>query len=237
MGSCGLQLTGSLIVGGAGCGCSGSDGASKIVPLALACAAAVFGAVVSTECAQLVQTAGAAGDNWAELPVSDGVGAIAFAYVRTSAAVKLRIGAAPAVRSGSGGTFPTSFAGGETWAATIDGVAVAVTFTSGAQSAAQVATQINQAAIGAGLTFLPATVASNGQLAISGQKTGSQGSVVVTTGNATIGLATGTTTGSGQDVAVNGLFLNQFDPLTAPERIQISGVAAVEVLLAGTAPA
>jgi hypothetical protein len=237
MSACGLQLQGALIVGGAGgCGCSsGAD--TKVVNLALACAAAFFGAVASTECAQAVSTAGALGDNWVELPVSEAVGGIQFAYVKTTAPVMLRIGAAPAELAGASGAFPTGFVGGETFAFTVDGVAVATTFTSGAQSALQVATQINQAAVGAGLAFLPASVQTNGQLMLRGLKTGSQGSVDITTANATVGYpsASGFAEGEGQDIPVSGLFLNQFDQLTAPERIQISGVASVEVLLAGSA--
>jgi hypothetical protein len=235
--SCSLQLQGSLISGGSGCGCSSGDSGGRVIPIALACATMAFGAVVATDCAQQVQTLGAPGDNWVELPVSDAVGAVQLVYVKASNAVRLRIGAAPAELLGAAGTFPTGFVGGESLDFTVDGVAVAVTFTSGAQSAAQVAAQINQAAIGAGLSYLPASVQTNGQLALRGARTGAQGTLLVTDANATIGFPDeADVSGEGADVPVSGIFLAQFDTLAAPERIQISGIATVEVLLAGTAP-
>jgi hypothetical protein len=148
----------------------------------------------------------------------------------------LRIGAAPAQVLGSGGSFPTTFSGGETLAFTVDGTAVAVTFTAAAQSAANVASEINQAAIAAGLTFLPAAVQSSGQLSLTGSATGVQGSVEVTAGNATIGLPTADLVrGAGEDVRVNGTALLQFDASNPPSRIQVSGSAQIEVLSAGAA--
>jgi hypothetical protein len=157
-------------------------------------------------------------------------------YLKSSAPVRLRIGAAPAELLGTSGTFPTLFAGGEDFDVTVDGTVVATTFTSGAQSAAQVAAQINQAAIGAGLAFLPAFVQTNGQLGLRGSATGSQGSLVITDPNATIGFASASSaTGEGEDVNVSGLLLTQFDPSQAPERIQVSGSALIEVLAAGAA--
>lgn len=235
--TCTVELSGRVVVGGPGCGCSGSSSPNqKIQGLSFGCPGVVFGAVASTDCAVGIATAGAVGDAFVELPTSDSLGAFHLLVVKTTAPAMLRIGAAPAQVLGSGGSFPTGFGGGETLTFDVDGTTVAVTFTAGAQSAAQVAAEINQAAIGAGLSFLPASVQSSGQLRLAGSATGSQGSLEVTSGNATVGLPTSAAVaGSGEDVRISGTFMAQFDTANAPSRIQVSGSAQIEVLSAGTA--
>lgn len=234
--ACQLTLQGNVVVGGHGCGCDG--GSQKIQGLSFACPQTLFQGIGGTDCAVQIITPGAPGDNFVELPGSGMVGTYQLLIVRTTAPVVLRVGAAPAELLGVSGSFPTSFAGGETFAVTVDGVAVAATFTSGDQSAAQVAARVNQAAIAAGLTFLPVSVQTNGQLRIRGLKTGVDGSLDITTANATIGFpsAAAEAIGGGVDQDVNGLLVQQFPSSAAPTRIQISGSAQVEVLAAGTAP-
>jgi hypothetical protein len=98
--------------------------------------------------------------------------------------------------TGSGGTFPTGFAGGETLDLSVDGVVFTTTFLIGDQTLAQVMARINAAAALAGVTGFPAKNAS-GQLEIESLTSGS-GSVVVVSGGsgrATIGLPLGTSAG------------------------------------------
>lgn len=227
-------------LGGDACGCS--DGASRtLVPLDFGCSAQSFQQAVQAEDVR-IQTSGAIGDQWVDLPVVQQLQAVELLYVRSSAQVRLRIGAAPATLTGSGGTFPTGFAGAETFNVTIDGVAVAVTFQAGDQTAAQVAARINAAAALAGLASPRVTVSTTtGQLAISGVLTGAQGSVAVTggTGRTQIGFAgTPSDVGDGADVDVQGVYLNQFPRSpNAPLRIQASGIATMDIIAAGRATA
>lgn len=89
---------------------------------------------------------------------------------------------------GSGGTFPTSFAGGETFGFLIDGIAVAGAFLIGDQSAAQCAARMNAAAMLAGCVHVP-FVTEGGQIRVSGALATSAGEVEVTVARATIGFA------------------------------------------------
>lgn len=237
MGTCSLTLSGQIVVGGPGCGCSGSDLSQKLVGLGFACSGQIYQAIGGTDCAVPIATAGAAGDLFQELPNVSSIGGFQLLAIKSSAKVVLRIGAGPAELLGSGGTFPTLFAGGETFAFTVDSTPVPVAFLVGDQTAAQVASRINQAAIAAGATFLPAFVQTNGQVGLRGVATGSSGLVDITTANATVGFASAAALaeGEGNDLTVNGLALMQFDPSSPPERIQISGSANIEVLAAGLA--
>lgn len=237
--SCQVTMTGAVVVGG-NCGCSGGLNSgtpnSKTQGLGFACASTIFPAVVSTDCPTTITTTGAVGSQWKELPATDDLSAVYLLVVRGQSPYRLRIGADVSRLAGASGTFPTSFGGGETFAFTVDGVAVSVTFQAGDQTAAQVASRVNQAAIAAGLDFLTMSVATSGQLALAGKATGVQGSLAITTPNATIGFAAASTSvGSGADVDSQGLFVNQFDQSTAPSRVQISGNVQVEVLAAGVA--
>jgi hypothetical protein len=234
--ACQLNLSGNIIVGGQGCGCEGGN--TKVQGLSFACPYTTFQAVASTDCAVAIATPGAPGDSFVELPTSDAIGSFLLLALKSSAPVVLRIGAGEAVLLGSGGIFPTGFAGGELFAFVVDSVAVNVTFQSGDQSASQVAVRVNQAAVAAGLSFLPMTLQTNGQLKIAGQKTGVAGFVDIVTANAAIGFpsAAAYVEGGGKDQRVSGLLLQQFDPSVPPARIQISGTAQIEVLAAGTAP-
>jgi hypothetical protein len=185
----------------------------------------------------MVQTAGVLGTHWTEL-VPGQLKNFQLLYFRSRMVpMRLRIGAAPATLLGSGASWPVLFAGGETFTPVVDGVAVPVTFTAGSRSAQQVATLINQAAVGAGLMALPASVDATGQLRLTGSATGEQGLLTVTTALAAIGFASTAArdVGAGTDLDVNGLCLLQFEEQTAPTRIQVSGVGWVEFLAAGAA--
>ena len=236
---CLVSLTGKVIVGGGNdCGCSGSGAPSKQQPLELACPGKQYPATVSTDCPTQVQTFGSPGAEFVDLPGTSALGNMQLLVVRTRASMVLRVGAAPALLVGASGTFPTGFAGGETFAFTVDLTPVPVVFTAAAQTAAQVAQEINQAAIGAGLSFLPARVMTNGQLELTGLATGLQGSLAVTTANAVIGFPSiATAVGAGRDHKINGLFIAQYDNDDAPTRVQISGQGYVEALAAGAAAA
>lgn len=234
MASCSLKLSGQVTVGGGAC-CDSSSPSQKIQALGFSCPDATYQAIVGTDCAVLVQTSGLPGQNWLDCPGTKDLAGIRLLVLKASSPVVLRIGAAVAQLVGSGGTFPTGFSGGETFSFKADGVLVAVTFQSGDQSAAQVASRINQAAVAAGLSYLPATVLSSGQLQLQGVLTGSQGSVEVTVTRSAIGFPTALKVlGAGSDLTVRTAIL-EFDPTTStpPARVQVSGVARVEVLAAG----
>ncbi len=232
-----LTLRGSLEVGLDPCcstGCGAQDRSTK--SLQLRCATQSYQSIVETGAPLRIQTPGAVGSEFVDLDVLETLTAIEFLFVKTDAPIELRIGAVAAIVTGSGGTFPTAFAGGETLTLTIDGVAVSVAFLVGDQTAAQVAARINAACALAGLPTPRASVASSGQLAISGVETGSDGAVVVTggTGAATLGLTGASALGSGADVPVWGTFLVEFGNYpNVPSRIQISGIANVSLVAAG----
>lgn len=234
--TCSVTLTGNVSVGGA-CGCTGFTGgnstpSSKTMGLSFSCAGTTYGAVNSSDCPITINTA-----TFIELPGSDAVGDFQLVSIKSSALVTLRIGASAATVSGVGGSFPTGFSGGEAFDFDIDGVSVAGTFTVAAQSITDVLSELNQAAVAAGLAYLPFSASTSGQITVTGLATGSDGSVVVNTTIAALGFTAATTVfGSGDDLAVSGLFLSQFNSTTAPTRIQIMGTAQVEILLAGAAP-
>lgn len=230
--NCTLVLDGHLSVGGDGCGCTDGSMSNTTRGLSLECSSQSFDAIKSTDCAVQIATLGSIGQNWVELPIT--LGMYRLLSLKSSAAVRLRFGAAPAVIAGSGGAFPATTINTSMFAFTADAVPVSFAFVGASLSAAQVAAQINAAAISAGLDFLPAAVTDAGQLTLSGKKTGVDGSLAITTGIAAIGLPTTVAVkGSGSDLDVWGAFLIQFSQ-TGPSRIQISGNAKIEILAAGT---
>ncbi|CAB4154893.1 hypothetical protein UFOVP650_45 [uncultured Caudovirales phage] len=231
---CQLTISGKLTVGGPGCGC-GPGGASptKTVALSGACFE-TYQAIAGTDCPVLIQTIGIPGATWLDLPTLNGIKSLRLLYVSAKAPMLLRVGATVATLLGSGGTFPVTLAGGEVFAFTADGVAVSTTFASGAKTAAAIVTAINQAAVGAGLAFFPASVDSGGQVRLSGSKTGKDGTVVITTALAAIGFAAvASAVGGGADLSINGTQLLQFAADGAPTRVQVSGHGWIEVLAGG----
>ena len=231
-----LSLRGTLEVGGDSCASSCGSGDRSIKSINFGCNPLFFQTIVETAAPITVLTQGAVGDQFVDLELLDQLTGIEFLYMNSNAPVILRIGAAPAVVTGVGGTFPTTFAGGETLTFTVDLVAVSAVFTSGAQTALQVAAQINAACALVGLPTPMAAVAASGQLTITGVKTGKQGSVVITGGSgaATLGLSGLSAVGGGADVGTYGIYINQFlKAPSSPARIQISGNAQITVLAAG----
>lgn len=230
--SCSLVLDGHISVGGEGCGCSDSSGASSTVRgLSLSCQSDSFEAIKSTDCAVQIATLGTPGQNWAELPIT--LSAYKFLSLKSSAAIKLRIGAAPAAAEGAGAAYPATTLNAVTWDLEVDGVAFTTTFAGSSLSVAQVAAQVNAAAMLAGLAFPPASVSSTGQLKISGLLTGATGALLADA-LAALGFASAVdTVGAGADLDVWGSYLQQFGN-AMPARIQISGNAKVEILAAGT---
>ena len=231
--TCQLNLEGYLSVGGEGCGCDSSGSSNTMRGLSLACQSSAFQAIKSTDCAVAISTAGAPGQNWAELPVT--LGTYELLSLKSSAAVKLRLYADVAKLAGVGASFPVTTIDTDPFAFDVDGTEVALTFAGASLSAVQIAAQINAAAALAGLDFMPASVLSTGQLQLQGKATGSQGSLMVTTELAAIGFpdADEMIEASGSDLDVAGAFLVQFGT-NGPHRIQISGQSAkVEILAAG----
>jgi hypothetical protein len=239
-----VALKGTLTIGGGTCvsgGCGGA-GDQSVKSLALRCASGqVFQTVVETASPIAISTPGLIGAAFADLDILGDLTSIELLYVRTDRQILLRVGAAPAVVTGVGGLFPTLFVGGETLTLTIDGTPVSVAFLVGDQTAAQCAARINAACALAGLATPRAVVASSGQIAISGVLTGAQGTVVVTggTGAAALGMTGLSAVGLGADVPVYGTMLIEFGvagqtspPL--PSRIQVSGLASITVVAAGT---
>jgi hypothetical protein len=229
-----LELSGTITIAGDDCSCVGA-GDSLVKAIGSECPTG-YQTCVATAKPISVATTGVLGAEFVDLDLLDSLTRIEFLYVRSNAEIILRIGAAPAQLDGSGGTFPTTFAGGETLNLTIDTVSFIVTFDVADQTAAQCAARINAAAALAGLATPRASVLASGELSINGVLTGSAGGVAVTggTGAATLGLAVSSVVGSGADVNVLGTFLNEFPRNTnAPSRVQVSGVASVSVVAGG----
>lgn len=250
MSSCQVSLSGQLLVGSNSCGnlvtsCGTTAGVQSRLPLGLGgvsiggCGCSGSGKVYEKVIPPTqieVLTAGLIGQAFVDVDVLGDFSAIEFLYMESSSALIVRIGAAAATLTGTGGVFPTGFAGGETLTLTIDGTAVSVAFLSGDQTAAQVVARINAACAMASLATPRATVATSGQITISGILTGPQGTVEITggTGASDIGFGgTPSAEGSGEDVRFSGLFLVEPDRNAAPYRIQLSGQANVLIVAAG----
>lgn len=237
-----LTLTGTLSSGGAcgaqvgGCGTSG-DVCSNV--LALRCSPMNYQGAVATRSALQVQTPGVPGSSFVDLDVLGDLTGIELLYVKTDAPFVLRIGAAEPVITGSGGTFPTLFAGGETLVVEFDGLSVTTTFLVGDQTAAQCVARINAACALAGLATPRAAVTTSGQIEITGVGTGADSTLDVTggTGAATLGLAAASAIGAGADVPVYGTFLAEFGVAggvpAVPERVQFSGSGRLTLTAAG----
>ena len=235
-----VAISGSLVASDAcsnGCG-SGVGGGQAVFSLGAACGSCTkhYESIVSTQQPLQVLTAGLPGAEYVDLDLLDGFTAIELLAIRTSTKLFVRIGADVARVVGSGGTFPTTFAGGETLILDIDGTPFTTTFDAADQSAAQCAARINAAAALAGLQTPRASVATSGELQLESVETGAEGSVEVTggTGAATLGLSTGTTLGSGADVPISGEAFFEFPRDTdAPARVQVSGQGTISVLAGG----
>jgi hypothetical protein len=98
--------------------------------------------------------------------------------------------------TGSGGTYPTGFTGGETLNITIDGTPIAVVFDAADQSLVQVLARVNYFA--ALLSLPPVAFDSGGELQLKSPTTGLTSTVAVVSGTAmaTLGLAPAAATGA-----------------------------------------
>lgn len=236
-----ISLKGVLEVGGGVCvsSCGGADRSTKSI--ALRCATGQqFQSAVETAEPIRVSTPGVPGASFVDLALLGDLTSIELLYVKSDQPIVLRVGAAEPELSGTGGTFPTLFVGGETLLLDFDGTAVTVTFAAGDQTAAQVAARINAECALVGLATPRATVQTSGQILITGLGTGSGAdlSVIGGTGAATVGFAgTPSDTGAGADVPVWGTFLAEFgvtgSPPAPPARIQVSGNANLTIVAAG----
>lgn len=250
MSSGSVNLTGQLQVSSNACGnmvsaCGGTAGAQSRLPLALGGASIggcgcngsgkIYEKVIPPTQVEVL-TQGSVGQNFVDIDILSDFSAIEFLYIETSNTVVIRLSASPAKVTGTGGTFPTGFVGAETLTFTVDGTAVSVAFTSGDQTAAQVAARINAACALLGLATPRAAVETSGQLSIDGVLTGAQGSVAITggTGATTLGFAgTPSALGGGEDVRVSGLFLVEPDRNLLLSRVQVSGQANLLIVAAG----
>lgn len=238
-----VSLKGTLEVSGGSCvSVCGSGSADRHVQsLSLGeCGGVIYETAVQTPAKIAIATAGAIGQNFVDIDLLLQLSAIEFLAAESDNSLIFRIGAAEAVLTGTGGTFPTSFAGGETLIMDFDSVAVTATFLVGDQTAAQCVARINAACALAGLPT-PRAAVVGGQIALTGTLTGTAAEVSVTggTGATVLGFAgTPSANGAGADVRFNGLFLSQFDRYpNAPARIQVSGTAGLELTAAGKSAA
>lgn len=173
--------------------------------------------------------------------VSRSLTEIYMLFLYTPSPLTLRIGGTYATLTGVGATFPTGFSGGETLITQVDSFgSVTTTFTSGAQTAAQVANEINASYALAGIAAV-ATVATSGQITLTGFLTGvSEGAVNVTggTAQAALGFTSGSNDsalGGGSDLLVDGNFgPTEFSRTSAPARFELKGSATgVTIVAAG----
>jgi hypothetical protein len=240
-----IAVKGTLVVGGGTCvsdGC-GAGGDQSVKSLSLRCAAGQqFQSAVETASTVAIATAGLVGAVFVDVDLLSVLTSIELLYVKASNPILIRIGAAEATLTGVGGTFPTLFVGGETLTMTIDGVAVSVAFLVGDQTAAQCVARINAACALAGLSTPRASVATSGQITITGSLTGYQGTVVITggTGAATLGLTGLSAVGAGADSPLYGTLLQEFGVTgqtqpPRPRRVQFSGTANLNIVAAGSA--
>ena len=229
-----LELSGTITVPGDACGgCAAAAGDTLVKAIGPDCDQG-YQTVVATAKPIQIATTGVLGATFVDLDLIDTLSSIEFLFLRSSAEIIVRIDAAAARVTGSGGTF--ALTGAETLDLTIDGTAFTTTFLAGDDTAAEVAARINAAAALAGLAT-PRVIVVGGQLQIDGVLTGSAGSVAVTGGTAAtlLGLSgTPSATGSGADVRVLGTYLTEFPRTTdAPARVQVSGSATISVVAAG----
>ena len=192
------------------------------------------------ECVDL--NTGTPGASFVAIAALAALSKITLLYLRTTAAVVLRLYAVAARAVATAGAYPTGFGGGETLITTIDGTVVTTTFDVLDQTLAQVVARVNASMALAGFAT-PRASESNGQLQIDGVATkvdGAQGTLTFAgTGAVQFGMDPGSnptiTDAQGQDVDVDGLYISEF-PWTgddAPTAAEISGTATVEIVAAG----
>lgn len=235
-----IQIKGTLEIGGGVCVSACSSGDRSTYSLALRCATGQqYQSAVATAEPIRIATPGVAGAAFVDLALLQQLLAIELLYVRSDQPIVMRIAADEPSITGSGGVFPTLFAGGETLLLDVDGSPLTVTFLVGDQTAAQCVARINAAFALAGYPTPRASVTTSGQIQIDGIGTGAASTLEVTggTGAAQLGLSGLSAIGAGADVPVWGTYLTEFGVSgsipAVPARIQFSGVANITVVAAG----
>lgn len=195
-----------------------------------------FGSVRSGSCQEI----NFPGTDWVQLPQAADLTTVQLLAFSPSNGTpftpfELLLGAKP-VNQGVGGVFPTGFAGGEAFAFDVDDngtiTSVSVTFTASAQSATQVANEINAAAVALGLPPIAAADATP-ELVLTGPKPGADQALAVTTANAQIGFsATGTVRGTGSPQTVSGNLIMETSIPGSDVWVR-GGPTEVNVLVAG----
>lgn len=234
-----VTTNGYLQAGGSGCGCgSDADGGGTTIPLAMQCARP-FQSVVSGS--QRVQTAGAVGDEFVEVPMLDAFVGIELLYVKTTNAMRLCIDAGPAELESDALTLPTGFGGGEALTFIVDDTTtVPVVFDVADQSLAQVVARINAACALAGLPTPRCEAVGSTKLKLIGVRCGldpaapANASVEVTVQPPEIPFTTTQAFADGAHLDVNGMLLVEFPSYpNAPRRLEVSGQGTIEILAAG----
>lgn len=159
---------------------------------------------------------------------------VRLVYIEADAEIDVSFGGAAAtaaIVTGSGGTFPTGFVGGETLDVEIDNLGVVnVIFTAGASTAQDVANEINAAFANAGILsggvpVAPATVVG-GEVRLTSPTTGISSEVDITAGGtslATLGLTAGVTNGVNAEAGTSQYSLQR---MADPSGTSISGLKA-----------
>ena len=233
MSGCGLVMSGQIVVGGDGCGCSGAStsGPQKLQPLELGCANASYSAVQSTDCAVSIQSTSA----FIPLPMGD-LNSTEFLMVQAKGSGTLRWGGDVGRLNGGQILGSVTFTGGEVFAFTVDSLAVSVTFTAGSKTLAQIINFINAEAVGLGSLTLPASLDPiNSRILLTGAEKNPTLGIVVTAALALVGFPS-QVSGLGvapAETAISGLFLNQWPRGAGVSNIEIKGSLDVVVLAAG----
>ncbi len=219
---------------GGGCDCAGGEGVS-VAPFEIG----FRGAGCGGESYQVARSGSSRiatlALEYVPLPLTEGFSSIQLLAVRSSGPITLRLRGTGA-KAVTAASFPTAMLAGQLLGFTIDGVAVAVAFGVGEDTALEVAARINSAAALAGLTYYPAKVQA-GQVAIEGALTGPSGALSAFSGSGAVTLGLSAFVGAqggGSEVPVDGLFIAQFPRLGDLTRVEVNGTASVSVLAAGT---
>lgn len=178
---------------------------------------------------------------WVHLPVAcgfDTVELLALSLAEGSQPIEILLGHPPELQ-GSGGTFPTGFAGGELFDFSIGEVngtpvVLSIAFTSAAQSAQQVANEINAAAALQGLA--PVATVVGGQLLLAGAQPGAEWQLELLTANTTIGFPSSLpsiTPGTGTAQEVDPLFLSTAETPGSDVWVK-GGLATISLFAAGS---
>lgn len=231
--ACSFEMTGQIVVGGDGCGCSGSGAPRKIQPLALGCASGSYGAIQSTDCAVTIQSPSA----FVPLPIG-AMSAVEFLFLSGKGSGVLRWGGSVALLTGTQILGTVTFVGGEIFAFEVGGVLVSTTFLAGARTITQIVNLLNASAVAAGLGYLPASVDSvNSRILIQSLAKSPTSGLEITAALALVGFAAlaeafGV---APTEVAVEGTFLNQWPRGAGVSDLEIRGNLDVTVLAAGVA--